>query len=260
MWLNAKVGRVKAKVNSLAVRYLNKRALRMRNEWPIISFSFDDFPVSAYCVGGKILDDYGCKATYYISLGMLDKVTVVGKIAGRQDLADLVQSHNELGCHTYSHCDAHCVDIEEYTRSILDNRNALSELLPDYRFESFAYPIGHATGKVKRLIAKEFLCGRGGNQTINAGVTDLNRLNAFFLDDRKGYDLAQVKKIIDFNCQKNGWLIFATHDIEDHPSRFGCTTRLFREIVDYSVKTGATIMPVGEACRILKSTGPTCQE
>jgi hypothetical protein len=47
--------------------------------------------------------------------------------------------------------------------------------------------------------------------------------------------------------RQNGWLIFATHDVCESPTRFGCTPRFFKQVVDYASKSGATVLPVHEA-------------
>ncbi len=41
-----------------------------------------------------------------------------------------------------------------------------------------------------------------------------------------------------------GWLVFATHDVSESPTRFGCTPALFERIVDYAEKSGAHVLPV----------------
>jgi hypothetical protein len=50
---------------------------------------------------------------------------------------------------------------------------------------------------------------------------DLNYLKAFS-SSKAGTTLRRLQTI-DANARAKGWLIFATHDVCDQPTRFGCT-------------------------------------
>jgi hypothetical protein len=75
-------------------------------------------------------------------------------------------------------------------------------------------------------------------------------LNAFFLEKTKG-DTNLIYRIIDENCRKPGWLIFATHDVKSNPSEFGCTPKFFEAVVRYASNAGAAILPVAQAYSII---------
>jgi hypothetical protein len=75
---------------------------------------------------------------------------------------------------------------------------------------------------------------------------DLSLVKAFFLEKSRG-DIESVKRVIDENRKACGWLIFATHDINDDPTPYGCTPSFFDEIVRYSVESGARVLPVARA-------------
>jgi hypothetical protein len=61
-----------------------------------------------------------------------------------------------------------------------------------------------------------------------------------------------MKSIIDSNSDARGWLIFATHDVARDPTPFGCTPSLFEEIVRYAAESGARLLPVAEALKVLQ--------
>ena len=126
---------------------------------------------------------------------------------------------------------------------MLRNRSELDRLIPGARFESLSYPISEPRPLTKRRVARHFLCARGGGQTFNSGVSDLNQLSAYFLEKSQG-DIGAVKKLIDKNRNDHGWLIFATHDVTQRPSSFGCSQDFFEEVVRYSVSSNACILPV----------------
>jgi glycosyltransferase involved in cell wall biosynthesis len=229
---------------------LFKRPFLIKAQQPLISFTFDDFPRSALLVGGAILNRFGLTGTYYASLGLAGQETVSGQIFLSDDLTTLFQQGHELGCHTFSHCDSWETDTATFEDSILENRAALNRSFPGTEFESFAYPISLPRPLTKAKIADYFQCCRGGGQTFNAGTIDLNQLSAYFLEKSHG-DFTTIKNLIDRNRQACGWLIFATHDISDHPTSFGCTSGFFERVVEYAVNSGARILPVARAMEVL---------
>jgi len=223
-----------------------RRTIKMRNSTPLISFTFDDFPCSAINVGGEILKKYGVGGTYYASLGLANRNSPVGLIFSPADLAKVIADGHELGCHTFAHCPAWETDSDVFERAIVENRRALSTILPHVQFSTMSYPISDPRPSTKCRAARHFRCCRGGGQIFNAGTTDLNDLRGFFLE-QSAKRPAFIKQMIDQNNQATGWLIFATHDVCDAPSRFGCTPALFEETVDYAVRSGARILPVAQA-------------
>jgi peptidoglycan/xylan/chitin deacetylase (PgdA/CDA1 family) len=220
--------------------------VRARNERPLISFTFDDFPGSALDVGGRILRSHGRTATYYVSLGLLDREEPVGRICSSGHVAAAVAEGHELGCHTFGHCDAWETSPAAFEASILENGRALRRLLPSARFQTMSYPIGLPRPETKRRAGRHFAACRGGGQQLNAGTVDLNQVRAFFLEQSR--DRSDVIwDLIERNRVQGGWLIFATHDISSRPTRFGCTPELFEEVVRRSAASGASILPVGAA-------------
>lgn len=142
--------------------------------------------------------------------------------------------------------------------SVARNREALDRILPGARFRTFSYPMSESRLAVKSRLEKYFTCCRGGvGQTANVGMTDLNLLKDYFLDARKNVNMDQVKRLIDYNSSRQGWLIFVTHDVAEGPSPYGCTPKFFGEVVECAARSGALLLPVREACEKLVSSGFT---
>jgi peptidoglycan/xylan/chitin deacetylase (PgdA/CDA1 family) len=213
---------------------------------PIISFTFDDFPRSAMLVGGAILKQFGVCGTYYVAFGLLGQETPTGRIAESSDLPSLVEHGHELGCHTLWHCDAWKTGPRTFEESIVGNRITLGRLLPSTEFRTFSYPKSPPSPRTKRIASRYFECSRAGGQSPNVGNVDLNQLSAYFLEKSRGR-IHDVKDVVDLNRQARGWLVFATHDIEERPSPFGCTPEFFEDVVKYAVKSGACVLPVAAA-------------
>lgn len=227
-------------------RFCGRRPFRMRNRHPIISFTFDDFPRSAVLVGGRILEDFGTSATYYTSFGLMGKVAPTGEAFTRDDLSLVIQGGHEFGCHTFDHCHAYDTSATVFEHSIVKNRRALHTLIPEVCFKTLAYPISVPRPGTKKCSANYFLGCRAGGQTCNSGTTDLNALKAFFIEQSRD-NLGAIKSMIDATCAAGGWLIFATHDVSDTPTRYGCSPGQFQEIVRHSVRSGARLLSVSAA-------------
>jgi peptidoglycan/xylan/chitin deacetylase (PgdA/CDA1 family) len=230
-------------------RWLGRRPLRIQCASPVISFTFDDFPRSALYQGGAILRESGFAGTYYTSFGLMGKTAPTGEIFTAEDLGEFVRQGHELGCHTFDHCDSWATAPVEFEASVLRNRKKLAELaglFPGASFSSLSYPISWPRSGTKRRIAGYFDCARGGGQTFNVGMTDLNYLNAFFIEQSRD-DFSAIQRVIEANSAQRGWLIFATHDVCNSPTRFGCTPKLFARVVKCAQSSGAVILPVGQA-------------
>lgn len=226
------------------------RPFLIRPRRPLISFTFDDFPQSALRTGGAILNQFGVAGTYYAALGLMGKSSPSGRVFSAEDLPALFEQGHELGCHTFAHCNSWDTPAEVFEKSLMDNRSALHSLFPDQDFKTFAYPIQVPRPRVKARTAEHFVSCRGGGQRINLGQIDLNQLSAYFLEKSRD-NIQAVKDVIEENRQSCGWLIFATHDVTETPTPFGCTPEFFREVVEYAIDSGAQIVPVVEGLKIL---------
>lgn len=245
--------RVYGRYQRSAARLFFRCPLAVNSEVPLISFTFDDFPRSAFLTGGAILKRFGLVGTYYAALGLMGKQAPTGPIFVAEDLRALLEQGHELGCHTFSHCHSWETKPSVFEDSIIENRLALSELCPEASFKTFSYPISPPLPRTKQRVAEHFLCCRGGGQTFNAGTTDLNYVFAYFLD-RGRNNPEVIKNLINQNRQARGWLVFATHDICEAPTPYGCTPDFFEGIVECAVASGARVLPVVKAWETLRAS------
>jgi peptidoglycan/xylan/chitin deacetylase (PgdA/CDA1 family) len=199
----------------------------------------------------------------------MGKQSQLGPMFRAEDLTELSRLNHELGCHTFGHCHSWNTSPEEYESAILENQRAFNAVLPGSLFQTFSYPFSGPRLGVKKVASRHFLCCRGGGlkpgrnlhrhdaggQTFNSGVTDLNLLCAFFLEKSRN-DPQAVKSLIEQSARARGWLIFATHDVRMDPSPFGCTPDFFEKIVQWSLDSGAQVLPVAEALEVLRASQP----
>jgi len=228
-----------------------RREFKLVSDVPYVSFTFDDFPRTAFTEGGAILRRRGARGTYFVSMQLLGKPSPSGPIATPGDMKTLVADGHELGCHTYEHLDGCDSSVDAFERSIEQNRTALADVLPGVELPIFAYPLNGPVLSIKRAVGKHFVGCRGAGQAFNSGVIDLNLLKAFFLDWRNRGDIDAVREVVKRNAAERGWLIFATHDVASEPSTYGCQPEFFEEAVRLSIESGARVVPMMEACAAL---------
>jgi peptidoglycan/xylan/chitin deacetylase (PgdA/CDA1 family) len=246
--------RIMGKYRRLVSAACARRPVGLRASVPIVCFSFDDAPRSAFRRGAEIVCAHGGRATFYVSLGKLGRPSPSGAIGSLDDLGRAAEEGHEIGCHTFDHRDPWKTPPGIFEQSVLRNRRALAELLPQLAFTTFAYPLCGPGPRTKRRIGKLFKCCRGGGQTFNAGRADLNLLKAYFIDHRNRNDFESIKNMIDRNRQQRGWLIFATHDVADDPSPYGAETGFFEKTAACAAESGAAILTVRDAFEQLTET------
>jgi peptidoglycan/xylan/chitin deacetylase (PgdA/CDA1 family) len=247
--------RVRGRYIRSAVGVCYRRSVPVGHHGPVISFTFDDFPRSALRTGGGILKRFGIRGTYYASFGLMGRHTPTGSMFVPEDVTTLVTEGHELGCHTYAHCHSWDTEPRIFEESIVENQRALDAILPGATFRTFSYPLSPPRIRTKRRVSTHFVCCRGGGQAFNSGTADLNYLRAYFLEKVRDHpDL--VKNLIQQNRLARGWLIFATHDVADQPTPFGCTPDFFEQIVQSAVESGARILPVVRAWEVLRISQP----
>jgi len=190
-----------------------------------------------------LLEERQWAGTYYASLGLIGQEAPTGRIFDLERLHAVKARGHEIGCHTFSHCHAWETRPEVFEASIRRNAQALAEVIPGATFQSHAYPIGTPRPETKRRAGKYFASCRGGGQTFNVGPADLNNLAAFFIEKSRD-NLRVISELVQRNAQAGGWLIFATHDVADDPTPYGCTPAVFEKVLNFAADTRATVLTV----------------
>ena len=244
--------RLRNRWRRFTVQRFGRRDFAFKADRPYISFTFDDFPRSAFTEGGRLLAEHDLHGTYFVSLHLLGSPSPSGPIASRDNLGTLLRDGHELGCHTFEHLDGCASTVDDFERSIEANRKAFAAVVPGGSLPVFAYPLNGPVLSIKRSVGRHFVGCRGAGQTFNAGAIDLNLLNAYFLDWRNRGNLDVVREIVERNAAARGWLIFATHDVAQNPSTYGCEPEYFAEVIRLSVESGARILPMMQVCQELR--------
>ena len=236
---------LKGKLRRRICRLQARRAARAC-PGPMVSFSFDDAPVSAAVEGARILDARGVKGTWFISMGLAGRDGPMGPNADAAELRALIGAGHEIGCHTFSHLDCGQAPAGLAAGDVERNRQALQALgAPEP--VSFAYPYGDVSGPAKAALATRFGLLRALHHGLIAEGADLNQAPAVGIEGPDGEATARrwLKRALD----RRAWLILYTHDVRDDPSPYGCTPAALERLVDEAIAAGAEVVTVAEGCR-----------
>jgi peptidoglycan/xylan/chitin deacetylase (PgdA/CDA1 family) len=212
--------------------------------WPggVVSFTFDDFPRSAWVNGGAILEKYDRRGTYYTTMGFAGTANNLGPMFELDDLRAAHRRGHEIACHTYTHRDCGRATPAEIAAEIDENAAALSAALDGAPITNFAYPFGGVSLSAKSALNRRFASCRGTGRGINHGTVDLADLPSTSIYSRN-FDRDRFCQLIEDAQASDGWVIFYTHDVADDPSPFGCTPAQFQSIVAYAAEN-APVLPV----------------
>jgi peptidoglycan/xylan/chitin deacetylase (PgdA/CDA1 family) len=217
-------------VSRKVARHHRSKPFRMRNTVPLVSFTFDDVPDSAYVNGAAILDAHGVRGTFYIAAGTCGSTDKHWRLIDRDQVRALHLRGHEIGCHTFSHVNVERLDAAQMDEECRRNEERLRELCGDIRLSNFCFPFGRVSLPRKRQLQARFDTCRGVYQGINSGTVDLGLLRVIELYDRT-LTPDRLDRVLRETRARNGWLIFYTHDVADPPSWIGCSPSLLRTVV-----------------------------
>jgi peptidoglycan/xylan/chitin deacetylase (PgdA/CDA1 family) len=238
----------KARISNRLARHLFAAPMQLKSRQPMVSFTFDDIPLSAATVGAPMLEEAGGRGTFYVAGGLLNQPNNHCDGIDPAGIVKLRRDGHEIACHTFSHQRAIDLDAAAMAAEIAQNRGCLEGLDAAIKLENFAYPYGLATMARKRQLTGSFRSARGILPGVNHGTIDLQFLRSTPLID-KDIDRAGIDRVFDETVRTSGWLIFYTHDVADTPSPWGCTPGLLRHALEAAKRRTMPIVSVAEALR-----------
>ena len=201
----------------LSRRYIPQR-LPLTGGVGVVSFGFDDAPLSACTTGAQVLERHGARGTFYIAGGLTDRMDEGHLCHSLDALRTLQAAGHELGCHGYSHVRCDLLPAARLQQELDRNAAFLGGLGVDLAELDFAYPFGGYALGCHRLYA-----------SAPDGVPYTERL-------------AEA-------ARHGGWLIVTTHEVEDTPGPWGCTPAELDAAVAAALAAGCKVLPLGAARR-----------
>jgi peptidoglycan/xylan/chitin deacetylase (PgdA/CDA1 family) len=236
----------------LARNFATKK-LPMHNTRPMLSFTFDDVPVSACDVGTHILERHGARGTFYIAGAGCGKTGPVGLLASIEQIRAVWLRGHEIGCQTYLHSAVSRLRRSDLETECLRNRSTLRMIDDKLAVRNFAYPYGDLSFGARRYLEMQYDSCRSVDHGINHRIADLGSLKSWALENST-IDRKKITALIADTIRTNGWLIFVSHDVTEEPSRYGVHPDLLAFAVEVGQRSGCELVPVDEALRLARGT------
>lgn len=234
---------LKGKIRRRVVRLVSRKPAAAAPDRPMVSFCFDDAPVTATRAGAAVLEARGMRGVYYFAAGLADTDGPMGRFAGREDALRLSEAGHEIGCHTYSHLDCGQASGRQVAAEIDRNTQALHDWgLP--RATSFAYPYGDVSAPAKRALSGRFSTLRALHHGVVTKGSDLNQMPAVGIEGVDGESTAV--HWMDQAKAQNAWLILYTHDVADDATQWGCTPGALERLTARALTDGFDVVTVAE--------------
>ena len=241
MWSEAQ-----AKVSHRLATHVRVDRVRLRNDSPMVTFTFDDLPKSAATTGARILDAHDARGTFYISGGLVGTTSPQWDFVEDDDIMALHARGHEIGCHTFSHRRACDLDAASLADEVERNRRYFASIDPSIEIANFAYPFGYGSIGRKRQLRTTFQSCRSIVPGVNRGTVDLQFLRANPLIDSR-IDRGAIDRALAQAQIHNGWLIFYTHDVADEPSPYGCSPALLTYALEAASRRNIPVRNMAEA-------------
>lgn len=244
--LPALIDQYASRLENRLIRATPRQVMQVPTGEPIVSFTFDDVPVSALEAGAAILEADGVRGTFYISGGLAGRVEPGRTLIDQAGCRELTASGHEIGCHTHTHRNLRHIDEESLIEDLVRNARYLDAIEPRPGRRNFAYPYNSGSFGKRGILANAFRTCRAAGEGINRGPTDPSFLRAVEIRQPQQHVLG-LARWIDALVAKPGWLIFFTHDVSLRPTPYGCTPPSFRLLVGYALARGCRVLTVDAA-------------
>jgi peptidoglycan/xylan/chitin deacetylase (PgdA/CDA1 family) len=239
------------KLTRFLARNVPTKKLTMRNTRPLVSFTFDDAAATACTAGAALLEQCHARGTFYISGEKCGKPSPTGRLATAEQLQALHANGHEIACHTFSHTPVVGIGRQALECDLERNRRFLQSVVGDVAIHNFAYPYGDISFAAKRYLGERYDSCRATTPGVNADVADLGVLKSNALE-QSSIGRQGVSHLITETVRRNGWLLFASHDVNDQPSQYGVRPELLTFALRSALAAGCRLVTVAHALRILR--------
>jgi len=245
---------LKGKMRRRLVRLAHRRPLTAGPQSPMVTFSFDDAPLSAAEAGAALLEAHDARGTFYVSAGLAGSDGPMGRYAQAEDYRRLAAAGHEIACHTFSHLDCGRASGAQARADAERNLAALDEWRTGPA-TSFAYPYGDVAAGPKRALSPRYATLRALHHGVITAGTDLNQAPAVGIEGAEGEAIAS--RWLDQALARKAWLILYTHDVREAPSPWGCTPEALARLIDRARRGGAEIVTAAQGAQRLGVGAPS---
>jgi len=132
--------KLQTRLASLIGRHIRARPVRLAGHRPVASITFDDFPKSAWTLGGPVLARHGVRGTYYTGGSFCGRTVEDTVFYDADDLHALAAAGHEIGSHGFGHQPVFELTQDALAEDARRNREFLNPFLKGEAPVSYAYP------------------------------------------------------------------------------------------------------------------------
>ncbi len=240
-----------AKINRRLTQWKAVAPMPKTPDRPLVSFAFDDFPISAVDNGVPVLDEFDAKGTFYACTGLTGRATRLGNMFTAETLRDLYEAEHDIAAYSHSHIDCSVANSRTIQVDLTKNLVALRDYTDAGAPHHFAWPFGETKTDVKQSLKEQLATARGTLPGINRKGSDLMQLRAYGITPDE-WTVECAEQAIEKVAKVNGWVIIYTHDVQNRPSPLGMTPATLRYLANLAQDNGVDIVSVSEAYKLLK--------
>jgi peptidoglycan/xylan/chitin deacetylase (PgdA/CDA1 family) len=248
--------RLTRRVSHRLARHLPLPPTLMRNNEPLVSFTFDDVPTSAHATGATMIEAHGARATFYIATGLLGQRSDYWTVAGSNEVADLHRRGHEIALHSHLHWSTSLLAAGELALDLQRNHDALRNIHPGIEARNFAYPFGQCTLARKCQLNSLVRSSRSIYAGVNRRLMDVHYLRATELCDAR-LTPERLNVYLDQARRSCGWLIFCLHDVSDTQSILGCSRRFLDLALEGAARRDIRIATIDAALDLITGAAVT---
>ncbi len=237
---------IAARASRYLSRYTDRRLMPLRGNSGVVSFSFDDAPLSACIAGAAALEAHGVRGTFYVAGGLTDGVEEGLRCHSEGALRTLLGNGHQLGAHSFSHVHVDRLNSAGRRQEFDRSASFLRGLGVDMAALDFAYPFGGVNLGAKHDCARRYRSSRATGGGTHVGEADLNALRTHRLYRSQPDGVSYIERLA-IAANQRGWLVVNTHEVQDDAGPFGCTPAELRTAVRQALASGCQVMTVGAA-------------
>ncbi|TFF36352.1 polysaccharide deacetylase family protein [Mucilaginibacter psychrotolerans] len=199
---------------TIAPWYGNKKAA--------VSLTFDDGIPGQYAVAVPLLDKYGFKGTFFMSVSIVNAQHISWQL-----IRDAAMEGHEIANHALTHPHFIKIALDTIALECVESNKQMDALIPSQRMITHAYPFGEGGGNtdkdmaIRKTVAPYFIGARATQNKPYAYNTydfakiedDYYNVNSQMISDSAS--MANFGKNIDETIAVGGWFCPTYHGIED---------------------------------------------
>nr|WP_294941197.1 polysaccharide deacetylase family protein [uncultured Mucilaginibacter sp.] len=192
------------------------------NKKAAVSLTFDDGIPGQYAVAIPLLDKYGFKGTFFMSVSIVNSQHISWDIINKAAVAG-----HEIANHALTHPHFPKMPLDSVAWECAESNKQMDALLPAQKMITHAYPFGEGGGNtekdkaIRKTVALYFIGARATQNkpysynTYNFAKTndDYYNVNSQMITDSAS--MANFGKYIDETIAVGGWFCPTYHGIED---------------------------------------------